>query len=138
MLSPSFSAATTLLRCDGLGVSQLLGLLVWHVLLSSWLCLRNVVLDFSSHQLEGLVYIFTFFGRGLEESHAVVVCHFLTLLDRDCSLLLHIGLVSNQNSSNIVVGILLDLAHPSMHTVERVSVGDVVDYNDSVGSLIVR
>ena len=99
--------------------------------------LSHIRFDFAGHKLESLVNILALFGRGLEESNTVVVCHLLAFFERDSSLRLQISLVSDQYASNVVLGVLLDFAHPCVHRVEGVSVGDVVGHDDTVGSLVI-
>ena len=105
--------------------------------LAGRLGLSDVVFDLASHCLEGSLDIAALLGRGLQEAHAVVVSHLLTLLERHCASVLQISLVTNQDSSDVVLSVLLDLAHPGVHGGERVTVSDVVNHNDAVGALVV-
>ena len=99
--------------------------------------LSHIRFDFTGHKLESLINILALLGRGLEESDTVVVGHLLALFEGDSSLGLQISLVSDQNASDVVLGVLLDLAHPGVHGVEGVSVGDVIGHDDTVGSLVI-
>ena len=105
--------------------------------LACWLSLRDVVLDLTSHGCEGCLDILALLSWSLEEADAVMVGHLLALLERDSSSVLQIGLVSDQDSRDVVLRVLLDFAHPGVHGVEWVTVSDVIDDNDAVGALIV-
>ena len=101
------------------------------------LSLSDVVLDFASHGREGSLNILALLGGGLEEAHAVVVGHLEALVERDHTLVLQIGLVANQDTSDVVLGVLLDLAHPGVDGAEGVTVSDIVGHDDAVGALVV-
>ena len=66
-----------------------------------------------------------------------MVGHFLSFFKGNCSLRFEINFVSDQNASDIVLGVLLNFSHPGVHSVERVSVSDVVGHDDSVCALVV-
>jgi hypothetical protein len=53
------------------------------------------------------------------------------------SFLFKITFVSDQNSWNVIGGVLLDFAHPIFNSSEGLSVSDVVGNDDTVSSFIV-
>ena len=65
----------------------------------------------------------------------VVIGHFDPFFCRDSSRSIQICLVSSDYDRNILVLILCDLTHPSMHSVKAISISNVVDNNDAVGTL---
>ena len=105
--------------------------------LAGGLGLSDIVFDLTSHSLESSLDVAALLGRGLKEAHTVVVSHLLALLEGHCASVLEIGLVTDQDSRDVVLSVLLDLAHPSVDSGERVAVSDIVDDNDTVGTLIV-
>ena len=132
------SAAAFLIFLESSALAcELCGASLWVVSRTTLWGLGNIRFNFACHELEGLVYILAFFGGGLEESDAVVVGHLLPFFERHSSLGLKISLVSDQNARDIVLGVLLNFAHPGVHSVEGVSVGDVVSHDDSVRSLVI-
>lgn len=100
--------------------------------------MRHISLDFPRHELEGLVDIFALFGRSFKEANAVVVGHLLTFLEGDRPFVLHVSFVANEDASDVILRELFNFGHPSVNSVERVTVRDVVNHNDSVGTLVVR
>lgn len=100
--------------------------------------LRHISLDFPCHELEGLVDIFALFCRRFKEANAVVVGHLLAFLKGDGPFVLHVGFVADKDARDVVLRKLFNLGHPSVNSVEGVTVRDVVNHNDSVGSLVVR
>jgi hypothetical protein len=48
-----------------------------------------------------------------------------------------IGFVADQQFNNILVSVLIDLCQPVLDVFEGLSIGDVVDQDDAVGSLVV-
>ena len=66
-----------------------------------------------------------------------MVGHLLAFFERHGALVLQIALVSYQNSCNVVLGVLLNLAHPGVDSVERIAVSNVVNHNDTMGALVV-
>lgn len=51
--------------------------------------------------------------------------------------MLHVSLVANEDARDVILSELLHFAHPRVHRIERVSVRDVVDHNNAMGSLVV-
>ena len=66
-----------------------------------------------------------------------MVSHLLALLEADGSSALQISLVTDQDPSDVVLRVLLDFAHPGVHSVEGVAVSNVVDDDDTMGTLVV-
>ena len=66
-----------------------------------------------------------------------MVCKFLALLEGHLALTLKITLISDQNFDNIVASVLLNLVHPILYWREWFAVSDVIDYDHSVGALVV-
>ena len=65
----------------------------------------------------------------------VVIGHFDPFFCRDSSRSIQICLVSSDYDRNILVLILCDLTHPNMHSVKAISISNVVDNNDAMGTL---
>jgi len=107
--------------------------------LGSWSWLRGgyFTFDLSGHQSERFFDVDGFFGGSLEESNIKMVCKLFGLLIRNLSLVLQILFVSNENSWNVFLGMLIDFAHPLRDLRERFSVSDIVGDNNSVGALII-
>ena len=82
------------------------------------LSLCHVVLDLTSHGGEGCLDILALLSGSLEEADSVMVGHLLTLLERDSSSVLQIGLVTDQDPRDVVLSVLLNFAHPGVHGVE--------------------
>ena len=97
----------------------------------------HIIFDLARHGGESRLYVLALLGGGLEEPDAVVVGHLLALLEGDCSLVLQIGLVADQDASDVVLSVLLNLAHPCVHCVEAVSISDVIHHNDAMSTLVV-
>ena len=132
------SAAARLLgSCDLFASAESLSTLERVSSLAGRLSLSHVVFDLAGHCLESSLDVAALLGRGLQEADTVVISHFLAFLERDCASVLEISLVSDQDSSDVVLSVLLDLTHPGVHGVEGVTVSDVVDNNDTVGTLVV-
>ena len=66
-----------------------------------------------------------------------MVGHLLALLKRDGTSVLQIGLVSDQDSRDVILSVLFDFGHPGVHSVEGVAVGDVVNDDDAMRALII-
>ena len=66
-----------------------------------------------------------------------MVGHFLTLFERDSASVLQIALITNKNACDVILGELLNFAHPCVDCIERVAVSDVVNDNDTVSALVV-
>ena len=66
-----------------------------------------------------------------------MLCEFLALLGGHIALLFQIALVSDQNARNVGSSVLFDLGHPVVHVLVRLLVGDIIDYYNSVCSLVV-
>ncbi len=94
-------------------------------------------LDFSGHDGEGFLDILAVLGRGFQESHIIVLREVLALVGGDLSRVLHVRLVADEDSGDVVRGVLLDLAHPVVNRAEALSVGDVVGHDDAMRSLVV-
>ena len=101
------------------------------------LSLGDIVFDFSCHGSKGRLYILALLGRCLKEADRVVVGHLLAFFERHGALVLQIALVSYQDSCNVVLGVLLNLAHPGVDSVERIAVSNVVNHNDTMGALVI-
>ena len=137
-LSVSSSTAARLLRsCDLFATAEGLSALERVGSLAGRLGLSDVVFDLARHSLESSLDIAALLGRSLKEAHTVVVSHLLALLERHCASVLEICLVTHQDSRDVVLSVLLDLAHPGVHGRERVTVSDVVHHNNAVGTLVV-
>ena len=132
------SAAALFLFVERLSTASELGCTSLRIFIASTGgCLSNISLNFTSHELESLVDVLALLGRGFEESHAVVVGHFLALFEGNCSFAFKIHFVSNQNARDIVLCVLFHLAHPGVYSIEGVSISDIVGHNDAVGSLVI-
>ena len=137
-LSQKCSTAARLLGGgDLLASAKGLGRLEWVGSLARGLRNRHIILDLARHRRECRLYVLALLGGGLEEAHAVVIRHLLSLLERDCSFVLQISLVAHKDPSNIVLRVLLDLAHPGVHGVEGVAISDVVHDDNAVSPLVV-
>ena len=101
------------------------------------LCNRNSIFDFTSHQGECLFDVLGVLGRSLKEANAVVVCKLLALLSAHDTLALQIALITDEDAGNVVTGVFLDLSHPVLNSAKRVTAGDIVGHNDTVGTLVV-
>ena len=99
--------------------------------------LGDIVFDFSCHGSKGRLYILALLSRCLKEANRVVVGHLLAFFKRHGALVLQIALVSYQDSCNVVLGVLLNLTHPGVDSVERIAVSNVVNHNDTMGALVV-
>ena len=51
---------------------------------------------------------------------------------------LEIGFIAHQEFDNILVSVLVDLSQPVLNVLEGLSVGDIVDEDDSVSTFVVR
>ena len=67
-----------------------------------------------------------------------MIGHLLSFLVGHGSVVLEIHLVADENPSDVVLRVLFDLVHPGVHAVERVSICDVVNHDDTVSALVVR
>ena len=97
----------------------------------------NAGFNFAGHHNEGLLDVLAILGRGLEETHVIVLGELLALICGDLAGLSHIALVANENARDIVRSVLLDLAHPVLNSAETFSVGDIVGNDDTVSTLVV-
>lgn len=94
-------------------------------------------LDLSGHHDECLLDVLAVLGGGLEESDVVVFGQLFSLVGGHLAGIFHIALVANEDARYIVLGVLLDFAHPGLNVAEGLSVGDVVGDDDAVGALVV-
>lgn len=58
----------------------------------------NSVFDLTSHEREGLLYVFAVFGGCLEESHIEVFSELLALFEGDRALIFEVTLVADQDA----------------------------------------
>ena len=132
------SAAAGLLRSrDLLAFREDMSVLLGVLRLTGRLSLSNVVLDFSRHGREGSLDILALLRRSLQEAHSVVVCHLLALLESNLSSGFEISLVANQDARDVILSVFLDFTHPGVHGVETLPISDVVNHDDTVGTLVV-
>ena len=89
-------------------------------------------LDFTRHQGEGILDVERALGRRLKETDVEVVSQVFRLGVLDLTLVLQILLVANQDAGDVLVGVLVDLAHPLGNLGEGVTISDVVSDDDSV------
>ena len=114
------------------------------VLVGIWLCRgalslgnSDFIFYFASHQSKHLFDILAVFCRGLHEANAVVVGQLLSLFEGDLTLTFQIALVADQDARDVVGSVLLNLGHPRLNVAEGFAVGDIVDHDDSMSTLVV-
>ncbi len=67
-----------------------------------------------------------------------MICHLLAFFERHGTFVFQIALVSDQDSRDVALGgVLFNLAHPGVDSVEGVAIRDVVSDNDAVSALVV-
>mmetsp|Transcript_16219 Transcript_16219/g.41144 ORF Transcript_16219/g.41144 Transcript_16219/m.41144 type:complete len:211 (+) Transcript_16219:303-935(+) len=73
-------------------------------------------------------------GRGLKEVlDAKLSCQLLTLFARHGALrLVHVALVPDEDLTNVVLGVVLDLANPVLDVLETAAVRHIVDQQDAL------
>lgn len=103
----------------------------------SWLRCSNFAFNLSGHQSERFFYVYGLLGWSLKESDIKMISKFFGLLIRNLSLILQILLVSNENSWNVFLSMLINFAHPLWHFRERFSVRDIIGDNNTVGTLVI-
>ena len=62
----------------------------------------NSALDFFGHELESFVNVLAVLRRSLQEADVVVLSKFFSFFERNLALVLHIGLVADENARNVV------------------------------------
>ena len=126
-----------MLGCELLSATETLRALVSIVYFALRLGLSDVVLNFAGHSGESSLDVLALLSGGLKEADSVVVGHLETLIEADDALVLQIGLVTNEDARDVILSVLLNLAHPSVHCAEGVTVRDIVGDDDAVGALVV-
>ena len=66
-----------------------------------------------------------------------MLCQFLALFGRDCTLRFEIALISYENARDVVTCVFFDLRHPVLNSGEGLSISDIVGDNYAVRSLVV-
>ena len=134
----SQSAAALLLpRRNLFATLKAMGRLLRVWLFALRLGLSDVILDLTRHGSEGSLDVLALLGGRLEEAHTIVIGHLEALVEGDHTLILQIGLIADQDASDVVLSVLLDLAHPGVNGAEGVAVSDVIGHNDAVGALVI-
>ena len=95
-------------------------------------------LDLGSHGLEGLFNVMRVLGRCLEKLNAVLVSHSFSLLISNNLLALHVGLVTNQQFINRLIRIPINLTQPMLNVLKRLTIRNIVHYNNAMSTSIVR
>ena len=103
----------------------------------SWLRSSNFALNLSGHQSERFFYIDGLFGWSLKEPDIKMVGKFFSLLIWNLSLILQILFVSNENSRNVFLSMLINFAHPLWNFRERLSVRDIIGDNNAVSTFVI-
>ena len=103
----------------------------------SWLWGGNFAFDLSGHQSERFFYIDGFLCGSLKESDIKMISKFFGFLIWNLSLILQIFLVSNENSRNVFLCMLINFAHPLRNFWERFSVCDIIGDNNAVSALVI-
>lgn len=86
---------------------------------------------------ETFVNVNSGFGGGFQKFHTESFGEFFTLLITDLSIVFEIALVTNQDLSNVWTSVGLDFVQPVLDILETLSIGDVINQNDSISSFIV-
>lgn len=97
----------------------------------------NLRLDFVWQGSEGLFDVNCVLSRGFEELDAQRLGKGFSFFGFDLSVGLKIGFVSDEEFDNILIAIFINFGKPVFDVLERLSVGDVIDEDDSVGSFVV-
>ena len=103
---------------------------------SGWLS-RNLAFDLSGHQSKWLFNIDWFFCRGLQEPDIEMISQLFGFLIWHLSLIFQILLITNQNSSYVLLSVFINFKHPFRNFGEGLSVSDIVSHNDSVSTFVV-
>lgn len=104
---------------------------------SLWLRDSNSWLNFSCHHNEGFLNVLAVLGWGLEESNVIVFSEFLSFVCRDLSGILHIRLVTNKNSGDIVWSVFFNFIHPVFDGTEGLTISNIVSDNDTMSTLVI-
>lgn len=97
----------------------------------------NLTLYLSSHSCESVFNIKWFLGRGFQESNIKMISKLFCLLIWDLSLIFKIFLISNEDSRDIFLCVLIDFTHPFRNLGKWVTIGDVISYYDTMSTLII-
>ena len=94
-------------------------------------------LDLVGEGSKGFFDIDCILGRSLQEFDAKRISQSLAFLGFNLSACLQIRFVADQQFYNVLVPVLIDFGQPVLNVLERLPVGDVIDQDDSVSTLVV-
>lgn len=95
-------------------------------------------LNFVWEGSESLFNVNSVFGRCFEEFNAQRLGQSFSFFGFDLSVGLKIGFVTNKKFDDVFVSVLVNFGKPVFNILERLSVGDIVDENDTMGALVIR
>ena len=98
----------------------------------------NLGLDLSWKSCECFFDIDSIFSWSFQEFDSKRVSESFSFLSFHLSASLEIGFIAHQEFDNILISVLVDLSQPVLNVLEGLSVGDIVDEDDSVSTLVVR
>ena len=132
------SAAAGFLFCF-FGLSQGLAW-AWALFSSCVFCgsALDLGLNFVWESSEGLFDVDCVLGRCFEELNAQRLGQSFSFFGLDLSVGLKIGFVTNKKLDNVFVSVLVDFGKPVLNILERLSVSDIVDEDDTMGTLVIR
>ena len=93
--------------------------------------------NLASHRHESRLDVGGVLGRSLHKFNSQTVSKLLGRLVRHHLLGGQIGLVSDEQLDDVLVGIAVNLVKPRLDIVERILICDVVHDDDSVGAAVV-
>lgn len=99
--------------------------------------LGNSLFDFLSKSEEGLINFAGALGGSLQKFNSQGISVLFSLIVGDGSLAFQIGFVSDQQLHDIVIGELIDFSEPVLDILEALFIGDIIDQNNSMSSLII-
>ena len=102
-----------------------------------WCRCSNFTLYLSCHCCECVFNIKWFLCWCFQESYIKMIGKFFCLLIWHLSLIFKILLVSNENSWDIFLGVLINFTHPFWDLGEWITIGNIVGYYDTMGTLII-
>ena len=105
-------------------------------LATSWPAL-DFGLNLSRKSCEGFFDINSIFSWSFQEFDAKGVSESFSFLSLHLSASLKIRFVANQKFDNILIAILIDLSQPVFNVFEGLSVSDIVDKDDPMGTFVV-
>lgn len=100
--------------------------------------LFQLLFDGLCHFAESFLHIGRILGRSFQKHQIELVSKISRVLSADLSLALQVAFVSNEQFVYIFTGITFDLLEPFLNVVEGLRVGDVVDYNNTMGTTVIR